>query len=739
MMDVQGQSYFAFSREHARAAADGAGPDEALGRALAADLASRAPVVNADNPLAGMPGTRSLVWLDSGGLGCAWDVPAELRGVALEAEAAETIAQWRPRTTAARFAEARQAEFTPAELLTLSEPSLGWGGGWGGHAILGYDRLLRDGIAGLRAWVAGHADRAQRRGADAAALDWYRALLHVCDGISAFIANHAARAAEMAAAAPDAATRRRLEQTAAACRHVSTAAPRDLAEAVQLFWFIHALDNTDSPGRIDRFLLPHYMRLAETPAERRRLARPILDALWRKFIACRSWNVCLAGQTPDGRDAANELTYLFLELQERHGREAPNLSVRLFAGSDPALLRRCVEVIAGGSGMPALYNDEVLVPALCELGIPIEHARDYAMNGCAQVDIPGLSHMGLEDGELNLAKCLELALRGGRSPITGAAAGAATLPPAEIHDLAALKAQLARQIEHCTELLTRQANLFQRVVAETAPHLFRSLFIAPCVERGRDIKRGGPLYNHGQFLAQGIANTGDSLYAIDRLVFRERRMTLPDLVAVLDADWAGREQLRQEIARRLPKFGNDVAEADDLAAWALECYFRCLRERRTWRGGWYSGGVIVFNRAIGYGRHLAAGADGRRAGEPVADSIGAAQGRDRAGPTALLRSVARLPQALGTSAMCLNVKLSPSLFESSEGYRKVGDLFAGYFRLGGQQLQANVVGPETLLAAQRDPDSHQDLIVRVGGFCARFVQLDRAQQDDIIARTTQEL
>ena len=737
-MDIRPEVYFAFSRGHARAVAEGAGPDEALGRALGLEMAARAAAVDAENLLAGMPGTRSLVWLDSGGLNCAPDVPDELRGTALEAEAAETISQWRPRTTAGRFGEARPAEFTPAELQTIGEPSLGWGGGWGGHAILGYDRALAGGIAALRAWVIDRTEQASQRGAVAETLDWYRALPHVCDGISAFIANHAARAAEHAAETSDDDPRRQLDRAAAACRHIRTLPPRDLLEAVQLFWLLHALDNTDSPGRIDQFLLGHYMRLAGTRGQRQRLALPILDALWRKFIACRSWNVCLGGQRPRGRDATNELTYLFLDLQERHGREAPNLSVRLFSGSDPALLDRCVEVISRGSGMPALYNDEVLVPALCELGIPVEHARDYAMNGCAQVDIQGLSHMGLEDGELNLAKCLELALHAGRSPVTGSQIGAATLPASAIRDMASLKAQLARQIAHCTELLTRHANLFQRTIAQTAPHLYRSLFMDPCVERGRDIKRGGPLYNHGQFLAQGIANTGDALAAIDRLVFRDGSMTLDELVSVLDADWAGRESLQREVLRTLPKFGNDVAEVDGLAAWATECYFRCLRRLRTWRGGWYSGGVIVFNRAIGYGSGLAAGADGRRSGEPVADSIGAAQGRDRTGPTALLSSVARLPQHLGTSAMCLNVKLSPSVFVGPAGYHKVVDLFATYFRLGGQQLQVNVVGPETLQAAQEDPAAHEDLIVRVGGFCARFVTLDRAQQDDIIARTTQE-
>ncbi len=733
--DMAAERHFAFSRAHARALAKGMGHDEALGFAMAAEYAARAAVIPADRMLAGMPGSASLVKLDINGLTCADQPPAAIVGTAMEAEARETIARWLPQTTGRLFAEARAAEFSAQERMTLEEPSLGWGGGWGGHAILGYERLLAGGIGGLRAFVAQNMAAHEAAGADAATLDWFRGLGHVCDGIGLFIANHAAAADGLAAAQPQGPRRAALQQLATDCRHISTHPPRHLRQAVQLFWFIHVLDNTDSPGRLDQFLLPHYLRLADTPDERSRLAMPILDALWRGFIACRSWNVCLAGQTADGRDAANELTYLFLDLQARHGREAPNLSVRFFSGSDRRLLERCTEVLAKGSGLPALYNDDVMVPALCRLGIPLEHARDYAMNGCAQVDIQGLSHMGLEDGELNLAKCLELALHGGQSPVTRRQAGAATPGPEQIADLPALMEQYRRQVRHCSGLFTRQANLFQRVIAQSGPHLLRSLFVEPCIVRGRDFKRGGPLYNHGQFLTQGIANTGDSLHALRQIVFDGGRMTLAEFVRITDVDWAGHEALRREALDRVGKFGNDLPTVDALAAEAMGIYFRALGELRTWRGGAYSGGVIVYVRAIGFGKNLAATPDGRRSGEPVADSMGPSQGRDRRGLTAMLQSAARLPQSLGACAQCLNVKLSPTVFTGPGGIAKIADLFATYFRLGGQQLQVNVVNADTLRAARREPDKHRDLVVRVGGFCARFTQLEPAQQDDIIART----
>lgn len=340
---------FSFSRAHAKALSRAMDADEALGYAMAAELTAREPRVTRDNLLAAMPGSASLVRLNIGGLWCADAPPAELAGTQWEAEAQQAIALWRPRTTATRFAQALDESFTPQERTTLKEPSFGWGGGWGGHCILGYDRVLQDGIAGLIAHVQTHQQRASQSGAEPAALDWYRGLLHVCSGISSYIANHASHAEQLAALATDAATRQHYAAIADTCRHVATHGARDFREAVQLFWFVHVLDDADSPGRIDQFLHPWYAALSGDPAERYAIARPILESLWQNFIACRSWNVCLAGQTADDRDACNELTWLFLDLQAHFRREAPNLSVRIFQGSPPKLMQRCVEVISQGA------------------------------------------------------------------------------------------------------------------------------------------------------------------------------------------------------------------------------------------------------------------------------------------------------------------------------------------------------------------------------------------------------
>lgn len=721
---------FSFSRAFRDGQARGMSYDEALGWALRAEYASREPVLDRENLLAGMPGSQSLVKLDIGGLTCNEWASTSLQDTSAWAEARETIDQWAPLTTAAAFARACTAEFTPAEQALLSEPSLGWGGNWGGHAILSYVEVLADGIAGIQRRIALRLQQLNAE-TDADALQWFHALQHVCDGITTFIDNHARRATELAATTNDTGEVAYWQEIADCCQAISRDGARTFRQAVQLLWFIHLLDNTDSPGRIDQFLYPYYLQLGDDPATRRAAAGPVLDALWRKFIDCRSWNVCIGGQTRDGHDAVNELSYLFLDLQEQYNREAPNLSARFYHGTDPAFITRCAQVIGKGSGMPALYNDEVIVPALCDIGIALEDARDYALNGCMQIDIAGKSHMGLEDGEVNLIKCLELALHGGMSPVTQQQVGPKTLPPDAIGDFDKLIDLYCMQVKYATKLFTRKANVFQRVIAETAPHLFRSLFMPSCLESGRDIKRGGARYNHGQFLTQGVANTADSLYAIQRLVFEEQRMSLAELVTVLDRNWDGYEELRREICEHFPRYGNDMADVDDLAVFAVEHYFAFLHGLTTWRGGIYTGGVIVFNRAPEYGRGLNATADGRLAGTPVADSIGPIGGRDRQGPTAMLRSAARLPHRLACSGFCLNLKLARQIF-TGDG---AAALLRGYFGLGGQQLQVNVLDAATLQAARNKPEEYPNLVVRVGGFSARFVTLEPALQDEIIART----
>ena len=600
--------------------------------------------------------------------------------------------------------------------------------GWGGHAILGFEDLLARGLDGIRDDIAQYqaTETDPERGA------YREALLVVCDGVERFAANYAEAAASMAASESDPTRRRELELIAERCSRVPRTGAGSFAEALQSLWFIHLLDGCDSPGRFDQYMYPYYRRDLDEGRLTEEEAQDWLDHLWKRFNDHRSWNLCVGGLRPDGQDGTNELTYMALEATRRIQKIAPNLSLRLHKDSPPELWQRAEEVIATGVGMPALYNDEVFIPAMMRYGIPEEEARDYALNGCSQVDIQGRSHMGLEDGEMNLAKCLELALHNGFDPGTERQLGPETGDPREFVSCDDLWRAYTTQVEHFSKRMTDAANAVQQAHGETSPNLFRSLFVRDCVEKGQDFKAGGPRHNHGQMLTQGIANTADSLMVIRKLIFEEQSLSMDELLAATDADFPD-ESLRQRVLHDAPKFGNDDPEVDAIAAQVVDHFYRHLNTYRTWRGGTYGGGAIVFVRMVSAGAKVGATPDGRKAHTPLADSVGPSQGRDVRGPTAMLNSVAKAPQVLAQSTYVLNIKFTPEVFRDSPG--KVSDLFRTYFRNGGQQIQVNVVDREALLKAQQRPEEYQGLVVRVGGFSDYFVRLSAELQSDVIART----
>jgi formate C-acetyltransferase len=289
------------------------------------------------------------------------------------------------------------------------------------------------------------------------------------------------------------------------------------------------------------------------------------------------------------------------------------------------------------------------------------------------------------------------------------------------------------QVSFFVGQLTRMSNRSQEAYSKTAPDPLRSLLVQGCIEKGRDVKSGGPIYNHGQVLIQGIGNTADSFAVIEKLVFREGRLSMDRLVSALNADWEGFETERT-LAGRCPKYGNDDDSVDRFAAEAVEHCMSELKRYRTFRGGFFGGGSSVFVRGITFGSHVGATPDGRKSGQPLADSVGPVQGKDRLGPTAALGSVAKTDLTMAVSGYVLNLKLSRSLFDAS-GLDRLIALVQGYFTKGGQQVQIAVLDGGELRKAQDAPDAYRNLIVRVGGFSDYFVNLNRELQDEIISRT----
>ncbi len=394
-------------------------------------------------------------------------------------------------------------------------------------------------------------------------------------------------------------------------------------------------------------------------------------------------------------------------------------------------LRRAVQVLRTRSGNPDFCNDEQIVPALTRLGVGIADARDFSLSGCHEVIVTGKAQMGSVEGFVNLPKVLRLVL--GLEPELDPGADLTRLEtPADLWQ--ALVATLDRVAEaaHLASLARDQ-----QTAAEPGGNLAASLVVEDCIDKVVGYTQGGARYNFCNWDVIGVANLADGLAAVNQLVYQQQQLTLPELAAVLQHDWEGHEALRQQVLNRTPHFGNDLEEVDELARRIIHTFSDRLKQRRPFRGGEYilsttAGGE---NMHIEFGRVTGATADGRRAGQPLADSLGAAQGRDRQGVTALLNSVAGLPHHLLPTATTLNVKLDPALLATDAGREQIAALIEGHFAGGGQQCQFNLVDRQQLLEARRNPEAHGDLVVRVAGYSAPFTSLWADLQDEIIART----
>lgn len=496
-----------------------------------------------------------------------------------------------------------------------------------------------------------------------------------------------------------------------------------------MFWLAFLLDGMDSPGRLDYFLDDWCEKC--TPEER----KVYVEALWQLFKDVRAWNLCIGGSDENWNDFSNVLTYDVLETARKFKYDTPNLTLRVHRNTPEALWRSAAATIATGIGMPVLYNDECVCPALEDLGITPADAHNYCMNGCNQIDIFGKSHMGLEDGEVSLAKCLELTLFNGKCGLTGEKLGIETGDPATFPDFKTFWKAYKKQVEYITDCTIDMANRAQRIYAEKAPNPLRSILIQGCVENGRDFKHGGPIYNHGQVLTEGLADTVDSLAAIRHFIYDEKKYTMSQLLAALQADFVGYEKLHRNFSSYL-KFGNDEPEVDELCAEVVKHYYSYLSTKRTWRGGIYGGGLSTFRRAADYGGSLGALPNGKRRDSTLlADSAGAVPGCDKNGPTALLNSVSRQPQRLAKSGHVLNLKFTKDLFSTEVGQQGFIALAKTYFEKGGQQLSVSVVSTEELKNAKLHPELYPNLIVRVGGYSDYFTRLPEDLQDNIITRT----
>ncbi len=606
----------------------------------------------------------------------------------------------------------------------LNRSGAEWGGGWGGHSNPDYGRIVNFGTDYIRSIIA------QNRVEHPDEFWFYNSCSFVLEAMDIIGERYRLAALEKAENCEKSEDKAFLMRVAKAFETVPKKPAYDFLSAVCSFMLVFALDGSDSPGRFDQYMYPAYCKTDDKSE-----ITELIDRLWDYFYDHRSWNLCISGSDENGNDETNELSYDILAAVRRKGYNTPNLTCRVHSGTPDKLWSAIADTLAVGTGLPALYNDDVVCAALEKIGIPPEDSHDYCMNGCNQIDILGKSHMGLEDGEVVFAKCLEFALHNGVDALSGKKVSVETGDPRTFETYDKFERAFIQQLEFVTYNSCNSANDWQHLRAAFEPHPLRSCLIEGCLEKGRDYRNGGPLYNHGQILAEGIADTGDSLYAVKKLVYDEKKYTMSELISALDANFEGYEQLHRDFSG-CEKFGNDIEAVDGITAKILNRFFTVLKRHKTYRGGVFTGGCSTFNRAAKYGSQTAALPNGKLKGEPLlADSIAATPGRDVNGPTAHIKSVLKYNHTDACSGFVFQNKFEKKLFCSEKGKASFIALAKTFFAGGGQQYTVSVVSPEDLVDAKAHPENHRNLIVRVGGYSDYFVNLNPELQDNVIERT----
>jgi trans-4-hydroxy-L-proline dehydratase len=576
-----------------------------------------------------------------------------------------------------------------------------------------------------------------------------------CEAVMLLARRHADLASERARSEQDPHRRRELEEIAGVCRRVPAYAPETFREALQAYWFCHLgvvgeLNGWDalSPGHLDQHLLPFYRRdLARgilTPGS----ARELLEAFCVKFnnhpappkvgvTAAESGtyadfaNLNLGGLLADGSDGSNEVSELLLSVLEDLHLLQPSSNVQISVRTPEGFLRQALRVVRRGYGFPSVFNADAVVAEQLRQGKSLEDARAGGCSGCVEVGAFGKEAYILT-GYFNLVKTLELALHDGCDPRSGRRLGPATGGAGDLAGFEAVFAAFSTQLRHLLEIKIRGNQLIERIYAREMPAPFLSVLIDDCIARGRDYNAGGARYNNTYIQFVGLGSLTDCLAALRHHL--DGRFTLPDLVRRLGADFAGDEPFRRLLLERSPKYGNDEEAADELMVRTFELLFGLVDGRPNTKGGAYRVEMLPTTCHIYFGAVTGAMPDGRKAGRPLSEGISPVQGADRRGPTAVLRSAAKMDQ-VKTGGTLLNMKFSPRLLEGEEGIARLAALVRGYFKLGGHHLQFNVVRAETLRAAQTVPEEHRDLLVRVAGYSDYFCDLSRELQEEIIART----
>lgn len=581
-----------------------------------------------------------------------------------------------------------------------------------------------------------------------------------CDAVVAFAERHAKLAEEKAAAETDPKRKAELLKIADVCHRVPAHAPRDFWEAVQMYWFVHLGTITElngwdamSPGHLDQHLAPFYAKGIADGTLTRESAKELLSCLWVKVnntpappkvgvTAAESGtyndftNINLAGLKADGSDGSSEVTYICLEIFDELRLLQPQGNIQVSERTPDNVLRAAARVFRNGMGYPSMFNADMVIQEQMRVGKTLEDARQGGTSGCIETGCAG-KEAYLLHGYLNVPKLLEYTLSNGVDLLTGKQVSIKTGDISTFKTFDDLYEAFEKQMDYAVSTKVKVDNYLRYQYATKMAATFLSVVIRDCIQKGKDYYNGGPRYNSDYIQCCGIGTITDSFSAIKKHVFEDGTYTLQQLVDAIKNNWEGQEAMRLTLWNKTPFFGNDDDYADNIMKVVYNSLFKMIDGRHSILGPTYHLNMLSTTCHNYFGQKLAATPNGRFSGMPESDGTSPSHGADRNGPTAVIKSLAKMDQVKSGGTL-LNQRFLPSVLAGEQGIEAVKNLIRSYFKLGGHHIQFNVVDEETLRDAQAHPDNYRGLLVRVAGYSDYFVDLDTYQQEEIIARNAQE-
>lgn len=675
-----------------------------------------------------------------------------------------------------------------------------------GHVTVDYPKVMKIGFTGIIKEAQDELDRCNVYDADYSKKhEFLESVIISCNAAINYARRYANLAYEMSQKCSDPVRKRELLVIANNCANVPENPARNFYEACQTFWFIQMLLQVESSGhsisagRFDQYMYPYYKAGLEDGTLTREFAQELVDCIWVKFndlnkvrdaASAKGFagyslfqNLTAGGQTVDGVDATNDMSFICIQASMHTQLPAPSFSVRIWNGTPNEFMIKCAELTRTGVGLPAYYNDEVIIPALLSRGLTLEDARDYGIIGCVEPQTPAKTDGWHDAAFFNMCRPLELVFSNGMDK--GVQVGLKTGNVEEMKTFDEFYDAYKAQSKYMVRLMVNADNSIDVAHSERVPLPFQSCMVEDCIKRGKTMQEGGAHYNFTGPQGFGIANMTDALWAVKTLVFEEKKISMAELKDALIHNYgegltpeaaqnatqevvgnliaAGKNVSEKQIAdickmflegeqnpakkRRydeildminaLPKYGNDIEEIDAFARDVAYTYTKELQKYENPRGGQYQAGLYPVSANVPLGAQTGATPDGRLAYTPIADGVGPRQGVDTKGPTAAANSVSKLDHAIASNGTLYNQKFHPSALSGREGLQNFASYIRAFFDQKGMHMQFNVVSKETLLDAQKHPEKYKSLVVRVAGYSALFTTLSRSLQDDIISRTEQ--